>query len=173
MWLLLFRPSPVVLHGWRRTLLRLFGARIAKGARIYPTVKIYAPWNLEMGPVSCLAQGVDCYNVAPISLGPHALASQRAFLCTASHDIDDPVAMPLIGGPIILDAYSWATSEVFIAPGVRLHEGAVALARSVVTKDVSAWTVVAGNPAKFVRLRNKNRTARHVTPTPTDNASLQ
>jgi putative colanic acid biosynthesis acetyltransferase WcaF len=149
---LLFRPSPRRLHGWRRMLLRLFGARIASDAHIYPSAMIYAPWKLTMGPVSCLADGVDCYNVASITLGAHALASQRSFLCTASHDLDDPM-LPLIGAPIVLEDHSWVTAEVFVSPGVRFHEGAVALARSVVTRDVPAWTVVAGHPAKVLRPR--------------------
>jgi putative colanic acid biosynthesis acetyltransferase WcaF len=153
-WLLLFRPSPSILHGWRRMLLRMFGAQIEKGAHIYPSAKIFAPWHLRMGKTSCLAEGVDCYNVAPVRLGDHATVSQRAFLCTASHDFDR-LGLPLIGAPIILEDYSWATSESFVAPGVTLEVGAVALARSVVTKDVPAWTVVAGNPARVVRMRRR------------------
>lgn len=153
-WLLLFRPTPAPMHAWRRLLLRMFGAHIAQGAHIYSSVKIYAPWNLQMGRVSCLADGVDCYNVAPITLGDHATVSQRAFLCTASHNYDDP-AMPLVGAPITLEALSWVTAEAFVAPGVTLAEGAVALARSVVTKDVAAWAVVGGNPARQIRLRRQ------------------
>lgn len=151
-WFLLFRPSPIVIHGWRRLLLRFFGARIGKGSHIYPSAKIFAPWNLRMGKLSCLADGVDCYNVAPITLGDFALVSQRVFLCTASHNYEVP-SMPLTGAPIVLDDYVWVTSEVFVAPGVRFGEGAVALARAVVTNDVPAWTVVAGNPARRIRAR--------------------
>lgn len=153
-WLLLFRPSPVIFHGWRRLLLRMFGSRIGQGAHIYPTARIWAPWNLIMGEGSCLAEGVDCYNVMPVTLGNRALVSQRAFLCTASHDYDDP-RMALVGAPILLEADSWVTSEVFVAPGVTLGEGAVALARSVVTRDVAPWTVVAGHPAREVRKRRR------------------
>lgn len=105
-----------------------------------------------MGITSCLAEGVDCYNVAPVTLGDYATVSQRSFLCTASHDMDDPT-MPLTGAPIVLETHSWVTAEVFIGPGVTLRVGAVALPRAVVTRDVEAWTVVAGTPARPVRQR--------------------
>src|SRR5215212_8592055 len=91
-WMLLFRTSPRIAFGfaWRRLLLRLFGARIGRGANIYPSCKIWAPWNLEMGDHSCLGNYVDCYSVDKIWIGPHAVVSQYSFLCTASHDIADP-----------------------------------------------------------------------------------
>src|SRR5487761_2751533 len=133
-WLILYRPSPRPLHGWRRFLLRAFGARIERGAHPYPSSKIWAPWNLTMHEHSCLADHVDCYSVAPISLGAHATVSQYSYLCSASHDYRDP-AMPLVA------------ADVFVGPGVRIGEGEVVGARSTVTRDVAPWTVVAGSPA--------------------------
>src|ERR1700693_1860086 len=85
-WLVLFRPSPVLAHGWRRFLLRLFGARIGRGAVIYPSARVWAPWDLRMEQESCLSHFVDCYCVAEIVLGKGAIVSQHAYLCTASHD---------------------------------------------------------------------------------------
>ncbi len=146
-WLLLYRPSPIPLHGWRRLLLRLFGARIAAGAHPYPRVKIWAPWNLRMDEHSCLANDVDCYCVAPVSLGAHATVSQYSYLCTASHDYRDP-AMPLVVAPIVVEAEAWVAADVFVGPGVRIGAGAVVGARSTVIADVPPWTVVAGSPAR-------------------------
>jgi putative colanic acid biosynthesis acetyltransferase WcaF len=151
-WLLLFRPSPRIFHGWRRVLLRAFGARIASGALVYPSARIWAPWNLEMGAGSTLGDGVDCYSVDKVILGPRAVVSQRAYLCTASRDIDDP-GLALVTAPIVLERRAWVTAEVFVGPGVTLEEGAVAAARSVVTRSVRAWTVVGGNPARPIGAR--------------------
>ena len=151
-WAALFWPSPILLHGWRRFLLRLFGARIASGAHIYPSARIWAPWNLEMGEGACLGQHVDCYSVERIILGRRALVSQYAFLCAASHDYED-LGMPLVTGPITIGDHAWVTAGVFVAPGVTLGEGAVALARAVVVKDVAPWTVVGGAPARAVKQR--------------------
>jgi putative colanic acid biosynthesis acetyltransferase WcaF len=145
-WLLLYRPSPRPLHAWRRFLLRLFGAQIGAGACPYPSAKIWAPWKLTMADYSCIANDVDCYCVAPISLGAHATVSQYSYLCTASHDYRDP-SMPLIVGPIHIEAEAWVAACAFIGPGVKIGQGAVIGARSSVFGDVDSWAVVAGSPA--------------------------
>lgn len=148
----LFRFSPRPLHGWRRFLLRCFGAKIGPGAVVHSSVQIWAPWNLEMAAHACLAFGVDCYCVDHVYLGPRATVSQYGFLCTASHDLDDP-ATPLITKPIRLESNAWVFAGAFIGPGVTLGEGAVAAARAVVVKDVAPWTIVGGNPARVIRER--------------------
>lgn len=145
--MLLYRTSPTPLHGWRRMLLRLFGARIEAHAHPYPRARIWAPWNLHMGAHSCLADDVDCYCVAPIKLGSHATVSQYSYLCSASHDYRDP-AMPLVTAPIIIADEAWVAADVFVGPGVHIGEGAVVGARSTVIGDIPAWTFAAGTPAQ-------------------------
>lgn len=144
-WLFLYRPSPRPFHAWRRLLLRLFGARIARNAVPYAGARVWAPWNLTMEEYSCLSDGVDCYCVAPITLGRHSTVSQYGYLCSASHDYRDPT-MPLVTAPIVIGAEAWVAADVFIGPGVSIGEGAVVGARSTVTRDVAPWTVVAGSP---------------------------
>jgi putative colanic acid biosynthesis acetyltransferase WcaF len=150
----LYRLSPTVLHGWRRVLLRCFGGRIGAGAHPYPRAKIWAPWNLTMEAHSCLADDVDCYCVAPITIGIHATVSQYSYLCAASHDYRDP-SMPLIVAPIVIESYAWVAADVFVGPGVTVGEGAVVGARSTVIHDVAPWTVVAGSPATPRSVRPK------------------
>ena len=149
---LLFRPSPRLLVGWRRFLLRCFGARVGTGAKIMPSVRIWAPWNLDVGEEACLSHDVDCYCVDRIVLGPHATVSQYTHLCAATHDIADP-CMRLVTAPIVIGAGAWVCAGVFVGPGVTIGHGAVAGARSVVLRDVAPWTVVAGNPARFIKTR--------------------
>src|SRR5262245_43790317 len=86
-WWLLFRPTPRIAFGWRRWLLRLFGASIGHNARISSSVRIWAPWNLVVGDESSIAHDVDCYCVDRLTIGHHATVSQYSLLCTASHDI--------------------------------------------------------------------------------------
>lgn len=144
-WLLLYRPSPRPFHAWRRWLLRAFGARIAAGANPYASVRIWAPWNLTMEAGSCLGDAVDCYCVAPVTIGAHATVSQYCYLCSASRDYREP-SMPLVIAAIVIGAEAWVAADVFIGPGVAVGEGAVVGARSTVTQDVESWTVVAGSP---------------------------
>lgn len=149
---LLFRPSPRIAHGWRVRLLRSFGARLESRVKIYPDARIWAPWNLEMKEGSTLGDAVDCYNVAPVRLGVGSIVSQRSFLCTASHDFEDP-GFQLVGGPIEIGDGAWVAAEAFVAPGVGVGAGAIVGARSVVTRDVPQRAVVAGNPAKVIGTR--------------------
>ncbi len=127
-------------------MLRCFGAKIHVGAHPYPRARIWAPWNLTMEAHSCLADDVDCYCVAAISLGSHATVSQYSYLCSASHDFRNQT-MPLVIAPISIEAEVWVAADVFVGPGVRIGEGAVVGARSTVMHDVEPWSVVAGPTA--------------------------
>ena len=151
-WLVFFRPVPWFWHAPRRMLLRLFGARIGCGAQIMPSVKIWAPWNLSLGDHATISHGVDVYNVAPIEIGAHATISQRAFLCTATHDIDHP-NMPLLTAPIRIGSGAWICAEAYLHPGVTVGVDAVAGVRAVVLHDVPRSQVVGGNPARILRER--------------------
>lgn len=152
-WFCCCRPSPVALHGWRRMALRMFGAKMGFRTLVYPSVRIWAPWNLEMEDRSVLGPGVDCYNVDLIWLGEGALVSQRAYLCSASHDLDAP-EFPLISAPIRLESKAWVCADAFIGPGVTVGFGAVVGARAVVMRSVDSQLIVAGNPARQVGRRN-------------------
>jgi putative colanic acid biosynthesis acetyltransferase WcaF len=154
-WLFLFRPSPTLLHAWRRQLLRCFGARIGTGAHPYPRCRIWAPWNLTMGEHSGLANDVDCYCVAQIIIGPFTTVSQYAHLCAATHDYEDP-NFQLVPKSVRIGARAWVAAGAFIGPGVTVGDGAVVGARAVVIKNVPEWTVVAGNPARQIRTRLLN-----------------
>lgn len=151
-WLIFYRPSPVFMHGWRRFLLRSFGASIGAGAHPYPSSRVWAPWNLVMADHSCLSHQVDCYCVDKIRIGAYSTVSQYSFLCSASHDFTK-AEMPLVTAPINIGGYVWITADVFVGPGVTIGDGAVVTARSSVFGDVPPWMVVRGNPAVPVKLR--------------------
>lgn len=155
-WSCLFRPSPRYLFGWRRFLLRCFGAKLGNRTYIYPTVQVWGPWNLEMGDDSCLSHFVDCYSVDKIVIGNNATVSQNSVLCTASHDFNRK-SMPLIVAPINIGSYAWITSYCFLAPGVSVAEGGVVGATSTVTRNVEPWDIVAGVPAQVIGKRDKER----------------
>ena len=97
----LFRPSPRPCHAWRNMLLRLFGARLHRKARVYPRAKIWGPWNLEMAEHATLADDVDCYCVDRITIGAHTTVSQYSYLCGATHDHEHP-RFPLQPRPIVI-----------------------------------------------------------------------
>ena len=152
-WCLLFRPSPRPLHAWRRALLRLFGARLGRGVRVYASARIWAPWHLTMGECSVLGDAVDCYAVDRIDIGAHSVVSQYTFLCTATHEVDRP-GFPLVTAPIRIGCRAWVAAAAFVGPGVTVGDDAVVGARAAVFKDVAAGSIVGGKPAKLIRMRN-------------------
>ena len=137
---------------WRLFILKLFGAKIHSSCTVYASAKVWAPWNLEMDAYSLLGPDVDCYNPDKIIIGAHAVISQKAYLCSASHDISNS-KHPLITAPIIIEDQAWIGADTFIGMGVTIKQGAVVGARAAVFKDVEPWTVVGGNPAKFIKMR--------------------
>ncbi|HEY9346516.1 MAG TPA: putative colanic acid biosynthesis acetyltransferase, partial [Inquilinus sp.] len=101
-----------------------------------------------------IAPGVTCYNVDPITIGDFAVVSQGAHLCTGTHDVDD-ARFPLRARPIVIEAQAWVAAEAFVGPGVTVGEGAVLGARGVAFRDLDAWMIYAGNPARKLRERTR------------------
>ena len=149
----LFRPfiTPV-FRKWRIALLRLFGAKVEWDANVYASVKIWAPWMLQMGHRACLGPEVICYNQDWVVLEDDAIVSQYSYLCTAGHDITDPHHHQT-EAPIIIEDRAWVCAEAFVGQGVTIGEGAVVCPHGVVVKNVEPWTVVGGNPTKFIKKR--------------------
>jgi len=151
-YLSLFRFSPRLLYGWRRFLLRMFGAKIGRNVCIYPTVSIAMPWKLSVGDNSTIGPYVRCYDVGGISIGRNVVVSQYAHLCSSSHDYTSSTFAQTFC-PVSIRDYAWVCADAFVGPGVTVGEGAVVGARAVVVKDVEAWMIVAGNPAKYIKRR--------------------
>ena len=155
-WSIFVRPFPRSFgNQWKLFLLRIFGANLHSTAKVYSSVRVYMPWNLEMHEYSCLAPEVDCYNVDKIIIGSHATVSQKTYLCTASHDVNKS-DNSLIHAPIIIEDQVWIGASSFISMGVKIGQGAVVGATSSVYKDVGSWEIVGGNPAKFLKKRVLN-----------------
>ena len=162
-WALLFRPSPrwPGFWAWRRLLLRLFGARVGQGAMVYPSARIWAPWNLTLGKRCRIGPDCDVYSVDSIVLEEGAWVSQYSYLCSASHDPRLP-GRPLISGPILIGKEAWVAADVFIGPGVNIGAHAVVGARASIFKAVEAWTIVAGNPARVIGNSRRRTPAPHL-----------
>lgn len=150
----LFRCFPgAKLYPVRNQILRLFGAKISHSLVIvYPSCKIWAPWNLELGSSTCIGPNTEIYNKATVKIGENCVISQGTILCTASHDISHP-QLALVTEPVIIHDQVWVASNAFVGMGVTIGEGAVVGARAAVFKNVEPWTVVGGNPAKFIKKR--------------------
>jgi putative colanic acid biosynthesis acetyltransferase WcaF len=151
-WLLLASWTPRQLPPWRRFLLRTFGASMSGNADVRGSARVWFPPHLVMEDGALIGPRVNCYNMAPVSLGSGALVSQGAHLCAGSHDISSPV-FQLIARPISLGPKVWVAAEAFVGPGVRIGEGAVLGARAAAFRNLEPWTVYSGNPAQALRPR--------------------
>ena len=153
-WAVLYRLSPRPFHAWRSMLLRLFGAKMGPNCHFYPGSKVWAPWNLVCADQVTAGDGAEIYNPARIEFGSHAILSQGAYVCGATHDFDDP-SFPLLAYAMRVGAYSWICARACVGPGVNVGEGAVLGLGSVASKDLEAWMVYAGAPAVRIKDRKK------------------
>lgn len=147
-----FRPFFGRIFGpWRNFILRCFGAKISGKPKIFASVQIWAPWNLEIDG-GCISYNCQVYNVAKITIRSNSVISHNVHLCSASHDISS-ATHDLVYKPIFIEDQVWVASDAFIGPGVVIGQGSVVAARAVVVRDVQPWMVVAGNPAQVVKKR--------------------
>lgn len=150
----LFKPFVTNLFsGWRRMILNLFGAQIARGANVYPSVKIWAPWNMIVEDGVCIGPYVICYNMAPIKFMKDCVVSQYSYLCTAGHRTDslNTADAGLIVADITIGEGAWIGTRAYIGMGVEIGSRAIVGATASVYKDVQPNTIVGGNPATVIK----------------------
>lgn len=145
----LFAMSPQVMYGWRAGLLRLFGAKVGKGTIIRPSVKIPYPWKLTVGDHCHIGDEVHLYTYGEIEIGDCAVVSQRSYLCAGSHDYTSPT-FDIVAKKIVIGSEAWVATDVFVAPGVTIGNGAVVGARSSVFHDIPPAAIAVGTPARVV-----------------------
>jgi putative colanic acid biosynthesis acetyltransferase WcaF len=140
-----FRFSPRPLWGWRRALLRVFGAQIGAQVHVYPSVRITVPWHLRIGDQSAIGDRVILYALGPIHIGARVTVSQNAHLCAGTHDRHRADRL-LVKSPIRVGDDAWICADTFVGPGVSVGAGAVLGARAVAMRDLGADCVGFGNP---------------------------
>lgn len=148
----LFRASPQFLYGWRRFLLRAFGAKIGSGVIVRPTARIVYPWKLSIGNNSWIGDYAEIYCLGPITIGDNAVVSQYAYLCTGSHDVR-AIGFDIFAKPINIEDEAWVAAGAFVHPGVTIAKGSVVGARAVVAADTEPFGVYVGHPARKVSER--------------------
>ena len=148
----LFRMSPQFLYGFRRALLRAFGARIGRGVIIRPTARVTYPWKLKVGNNSWIGDFVELYTLGEITIGENSVISQKSYLCCGTHNYRSE-NFDISAKPINIGNQVWIAGDVFIHPGVTIGDGAVVAARSTVTGDLPGLFIYEGNPARPIKGR--------------------
>jgi putative colanic acid biosynthesis acetyltransferase WcaF len=151
-WLLLFRGTPKFLSSWRVWLLRLFGCQVKGRPFVAASVIIKMPWNLSLADRACLGDRVEVYNLGPVILKARCTVAQHTYLCAGTHDLS-LLSLPLVVGPIVIGEDAFIGARALILAGVTIGAGAVVGAGAGVFKDVEPWTIVGGNPARYIKPR--------------------
>jgi putative colanic acid biosynthesis acetyltransferase WcaF len=152
-WFILCSWTPKFFNPWRLLVLKAFGAKISGLPFVYSSANIQIPWNLTMKHRACLGERANAYSLGRIEISQGATVAQEAYLCSGSHDFSDP-ALQLIVKKITIEAHAFIGARAMIMPGVKVGKNTVVGAMSVVTKNVHADQIVAGNPAKEIGIRN-------------------
>lgn len=147
-----FKLSPQIMYGWRRFLLRLFGAKIGKNVIIRPSVSITYPWKVVIGDYSWIGDDVSLYSLGDIEIGNNVVISQKSYLCAASHDYGKE-DFPIWSKKITIEDECWLATDVYVAPGVTVGKGTVVGARSSVFKDLPSEKICMGSPARIIKSR--------------------
>jgi acetyltransferase-like isoleucine patch superfamily enzyme len=143
------------LHGLslRLYLYRRIGMKVGKGCVIRRGVYLGSPNELELGDGSFIGRA-SLYCTGGIRIGKNVNVSDGAVIITAKHDVNSP-KFEAKYQPITIEDWAWIATNAIVLAGVTIGEGAVVAAGAVVTKDVAAYSVVGGNPAKVIGERKK------------------
>jgi acetyltransferase-like isoleucine patch superfamily enzyme len=155
-WIFNFLINAIPFFILKRTFARLFKMQIGKSVALHHHLRFFSTrGNFNIGNHSTVNPYCFLDNRQSITIGENVSISHNTKIYTLGHDINDPLFCDQ-GKPVIIEDYAVVFANVMIMPGVRIGKGAVVLPGSVVTKDVRDYTVVGGNPAKFIKIRSKN-----------------
>ena len=148
----LFQWSPQFAYGFRRWVLRRFGAKVGNGVLIRPSAKITYPWKVSIGDYAWIGDDVVLYSLGEIEIGSNAVVSQSSYLCAADHDYSQ-IDFPIRSHKITIGPEAWVAAGVFVGPGVCIGRCAVIGARSSVFKDMPPDMVCFGYPCRVIKKR--------------------
>lgn len=149
---IVFFRSAFPLYGVKRSLLRLFGAKVGSGLVIKPHVSIKYPWKLSIGNNVWIGEGAWIDNLAQVTLKDNSCISQGAMLLCGNHNYKKST-FDLIVGEITLDEGAWVGAQTVVCPGVKLGSHSLLAVGSVATGNLEPYSIYQGNPAVKIRER--------------------
>ena len=140
---------------WRKFILRIFGAKIGKGGKFKPNIKITFPWRLIIGDYCWIGENVWIDNLALVKIGNRVCISQGVYLCTGNHNYKKDL-FNLILQKIVIEDDCWIAAKSIIAPGSILKRGSVSSLGTVVSGILEEDGIYKGNPAKLLNSKDDN-----------------
>jgi len=146
----------IPFHSVRNLLYRLFGITIGKGTHIHMWASFYEPANIRIGQDSIIGDHAFLDGREELVIGSHVSIASQVLIYNGEHDVHSEDFKPVFA-PVVIEDYVFIGPRAIILPGVIIKKGAVIAAGAVVTKNVEAFEIVAGVPAKPIGERqNKN-----------------
>jgi acetyltransferase-like isoleucine patch superfamily enzyme len=140
----------------RTAYLRFYLPHLGKGTGIQMGCQFLNGRKIHLGDrniinFGCLLDGrkFEIHTGSDVSIGPEAT------ILTLGHDPQSSEFADK-GGDVVIGDRVWIGYRAIILPGIIIGEGAVVGAGSVVTKDVEPYTIVGGNPARFIKKRSQD-----------------
>lgn len=131
-------------------------ASLGSDTRIGAYVVMHQPQNVRIGKNCSIAEFVHIWGGGGVTIGDSVLVASHVAITSMTHDTcADVFAETLIKRPVTIADNVWIGAGAKILPGVNLGTGSIVAAGAVVTKDVAPCTIVAGVPAKVLRLTIK------------------
>lgn len=141
-----------------RIMRELTGEDVDESFRLFPPFYTDFGRNIHLGKDVFINSSCHFQDQGGIFIGDHVLIGHNVVLATIDHDLD-PMDRRNHYAPIRIGSRVWIGSGAIITKGVAIGEGATVAAGAVVTKDVPAYTVVGGVPARVLkRLRTEEGT---------------
>jgi len=161
-WSSLCSWTPKPLNSWRIMWLRVFGCKITGKPFVHQHARIQIPWNVILHDRACVGDRANLYSLGEIELAAGCTVAQEVYLCTGSHDFSAP-NQPLITAKITIGVDAFIGARTFVLPGVKVGDGAVIGAGSVVTRNMAPWTISVGNPCRPLKTRRSSRCASELS----------
>ncbi len=151
-WGLFCAWTPKPFNRWRIFWLQLFGAKVEGTPFVHQRARVTIPWNLTLRDRACLGDRAHAYSLGEIEIQGHATVAQEVYLCTGTHDFEQP-SMPLRVGKITVEENVFIGARAFLMPGVSIGRDSIIGACSVVTMDMPEGMICHGNPCRPIRPR--------------------
>lgn len=145
-------------HTIRNFIWRSVGVTLGKNSTLHTGVRVYDPRNIKVGEGTIIGYGCFIDGRDKVTIGSHTDIASEVMIYSSEHDLSAP-DFHAISEPVSIGDYVFIGPRAIILAGVKIGDGAVVAAGAVVTKDVPAYTIVGGVPAKEIgerKLKNPN-----------------